>query len=620
MPGEDLAEDGVGMRAEIRETTEQSSLEELRAALERRDRQLAALEAIAARVQRADTTDEILEAALREILSRMELSAAWVFLGDPASPSGLRLACQVGLAPAYLQRTRERGLDPCLCAEVFDTGRSMQARNTTQCPRMPELIDGLSGPVAHASVPLRFDGPSRGVLNVAARPGTVFLDDELRFLDTLGRQIGLAMEGARHREAERRLDRQARAMMAIDKSIGGGTLDPAAVIEAVSVTARQVLDTEQVYVLLGSDPTRVTVAHASGEAGLATGQVVDLVAMGWQLAARALEGREAVQMDDRSSDARVNRLEAERINVASALIHPLISHGHVEGVLLMCRREPGPWSPSQREIAEALAAQAAVALENARLYQEARRAYRELRDAQSRIIQSEKMAVLGTFASGLAHEVRNPLNSIALQLSLLERRTARIDRRVAERTAELVSIIREEVRRLDGLVGDFLLFARSGQVRHQPTDIRALADEVVRLLAPEAAAAGVKLGRESAEGDPPQPEIDAERMKQVLINLVRNGIEALDRGGSVRVVDASDGSTSWLHVRDDGPGLPQDLDVFQLFVTSKPGGTGLGLPIAQQIVHEHGGEISAESSPGRGTTFSVRLPSVQPDRSPRETT
>jgi signal transduction histidine kinase len=594
-------------------------MEALRAALKRRDQQLEAIEAIGARVQRADTVDEILEAALEEILLRMQLSAAWVFLDDGAGQGRLRLASQVGLAPAYLERTRQHGLDSCLCSEVFDTGLPMQARNTTQCPRMPELLGGLDQPVAHASVPLRFDGPSRGVLNVAARPGSVFLEDELRFLGTLGRQIGLAMEGARHREAERRLDLQARAMMAIDKSIGGGTLDPAAVIEAVSATARQLLDTEQVYVLLGSDPTRVTVAHASGDAALATGQVVDLVAMGWQLAARALERREAIQMDDRSSDARVNRQVAERINVASALVHPLIAHDHVEGVLLICRREAGPWSPSQRDIAEALAAQAAVALESARLYQEARRAYRELRDAQSRIIQSEKMAVLGTFASGLAHEVRNPLNSIALQLSLLERRTARMDPRVGERTSELVSIIREEVRRLDSLVGDFLLFARSSQVRYQPTDIRALADEVVRLLAPEAAAAGVRLERNPGEGAPPCPEIDSERIKQVLINLVRNSIEALGTGGSIRVADAGEGSTTWLHVRDDGPGLPSDLDVFQLFVTSKPGGTGLGLPIAQQIVHEHGGEISATSSPGRGTTFSVRLPSVQPGRSPWET-
>jgi signal transduction histidine kinase len=607
------------MRAETRAAKESASVEALQQALQRRDRQFDTLEALGARVQRATTVDEILEGALEEILARMELSAAWVFLGEVASPEGLRLACQVGLSPAFVESVRKRGLEPCQCAEVLDTGHPMQARNTTQCPRMPELLAGLREPVAHASVPLRFEGPSRGVLNVAARPGSVFLEDELRFLATLGRQIGMAMEGVQHRDGERRLDLQAKAMMAIDKSIGGGTLDPGPLIEAVSTTARQVLDSEQVYVLLGSDPTRVTVAHASGDAAIETGQVIDLVSMGWHLAARALQRRESIQMDDRALDERVNRFEAERINVGAALIHPLIAHDHVEGVLVVCRREPGPWSPAQREIAEALAAQAAVALENARLYQEARRAYRELHDAQSRIIQSEKMAVLGTFASGLAHEVRNPLNSIALQLSLLERRTARMDPGVAARTSELVSIIREEVRRLDGLVGDFLLFARAGQVRHQATDIRALADEVVRLLAPEAAAAGVELFHEPGGGAPARPEIDAERIKQVLINLVRNGIEALSSGGRVRVVDEGGAGVAWLHVHDDGPGLPGDLEVFQLFVTSKPGGTGLGLPIAQQIVHEHGGEISAESSPGRGTTFSVRLPSIQPGRSTRET-
>src|SRR5207244_11636965 len=129
----------------------------------------------------------------------------------------------------------------------------MQARNTTQCPRMPDIIAGLKAPVAHACIPLKFEGATKGVLNVAARPGEQFSDEELRFLETLGHQIGLAVERARHREAERRRDREARALAAINKAIGG-SLDRAALLTGVGDTPLEILRADRVAVLLGSGP------------------------------------------------------------------------------------------------------------------------------------------------------------------------------------------------------------------------------------------------------------------------------------------------------------------------------------------------------------------------------
>jgi signal transduction histidine kinase len=265
------------------------------------------------------------------------------------------------------------------------------------------------------------------------------------------------------------------------------------------------------------------------------------------------------------------------------------------------------------DVAEALASQASVALENARLYDKARRAYRELNEAQARIIQSEKLAVVGTFASGLAHEVRNPLNSIALQLSVLDRRVAPLPARVAGEIKELVGVIREEVKRLDNLVGDFLQFSRSNRVQFRPTALDALVDEVIRLLRPEARASGVSLRRQRMGEAIPDMRVDPEKMKQVVINLVQNAIEAMPEGGVATVESGLLDGRAVLVVRDSGPGLPEGLDVFQLFVTTKAHGTGLGLSIAQQIVLEHGGEIAAASEPGKGATFTVSLPIERPE-------
>ena len=402
-----------------------------------RGRELSVLATVAARLHGASDVPALLHAALDDLLAGLGLRSGWIFLGDEKD-GRLHLAAARGLSSLYLEQVTRRGLDPCLCQEVFETGRRMEAHNTTQCPRMPDLLEGLKVPVAHACVPLQLEGRSRGVLNVAARPGQRFDDRELLFLQTVGHQISLGIEAARHREIERR-------------------------------------------------------------------------------------------------------------------------------------------------------------------------AFRELKDAQARIVQGEKMAALGTFASGLAHEVRNPLNSISLQLARLERKTQVLEPGLANEVTSLTRIIREEVERLDALVGDFLLFARPVRPSHQAVSLADLAFEVARLLAPEAQLAGVHL--EVARGEPlPALPLDAARLKQVVLNLLRNALEAIPGEGRVLVECGLVEGRARLAVHDTGPGLPSDLDIFQLFVTTKPRGTGLGLAIAQQIVLEHGGELTAVNRAGGGATFTVTLP------------
>jgi signal transduction histidine kinase len=589
-----------------------SRLLELERAVERRERELAILADVSVRLHGEESVQTILDGTLDALLDGLSLEIAWVFLADEKD-GRLRLAAHRGISPAYLEAARERGLGECLCREVLATGHGLQARNTVECPRMPTIGAGLGAPVAHASVPLAFNGTSRGVLNVASPPGTIFDDAELRFLETVGRQLCLAVEGARHLKAERVYNQEARALAALNKGIGE-SLDPEAVLAAVGRTALEILGVDRVHILLGSDPRRLTVAHLAGlpHPELREGRVLDLAAMGESLHRRALEEQVRLDTEDWSRDERVNKDIARRWAGAAALILPLVARKATLGLLVVTSAAPHRWTEDQVDVAEALASQASVALENARLYDKARRAYRELNEAQARIIQSEKMVVVGTFASGLAHEVRNPLNSIALQLSILERRVAPLPAGVAGEIKELVGVIREEVKRLDNLVGDFLQFSRSNRVQYRPTALDALVDEVARLLRPEARAAGVSLRRQRIGEAVPDLRVDPEKIKQVVINLVQNAIEAMPGGGVATVESGLVDGRAVVVVRDAGPGLPDGLDVFQLFVTTKAQGTGLGLSIAQQIVLEHGGEITAASEPGRGATFTVSLPVERP--------
>jgi signal transduction histidine kinase len=588
-----------------------SSLESVVA---RRQRELAMLSEISTRLHGEEDVQRMLDGALDSLLAGFELKSGWIFLEDEKDKM-LRLAAHRGLSAEYLALVRERGLGECLCRRVFESGRGGQALNRTDCPRMPSIGDGLLQPVAHASVPLAFNGTSRGILNIAAPSLRTFDEDELRFLETVGRQLCLAVEGARHLKQERLYNREARALAALNKGIGE-SLDPEAVLEAVGRTALEIVRVDRVYILLGSDAQRLGVAHVAGlpHPELKRGDTLDLTAMGDSLHRRALEQQVRLETEDWSSDPLVNKEIARRWAGAAALILPLVARRTTLGLLVLTSATPHVWTEDQIDVAEALASQASVALENARLYEKARRAYRELNEAQARIIQSEKMAVVGTFASGLAHEVRNPLNSIALQLSILERRVNPLPAGVAGEIKELVGIIREEVKRLDNLVGDFLQFSRSNRVQFRPTNLDTLVEEVMRLLRPEARARGVTL-RHARIGEPmPDLHVDPEKIKQVAINLVQNGIEAMPGGGVVTIESGLVDGRAVLDVRDSGAGLPEGLDVFQLFVTTKAQGTGLGLSIAQQIVLEHGGEIAASSEPGQGATFTVTLPAERPVR------
>jgi signal transduction histidine kinase len=580
--------------------------------IEKRERELAILSEVAVRVHGEDDVDRILNIALDEICEQMKVPTAWIFMGDQRERK-LHLAAHRGVAQKYLDDVRANGLTECLCPEVFWTGHRMQARNTVQCPRMPDIVDGPDAPVSHACVPLKFEGTTRGVLNVAAEPGQPFTDEELRFLETLGHQICIAVERALHRRTESARNREARALAAITKAIGG-SLDPSAVITAVGETARELLNAEGLTLLLGSDARHLRVAHVSGAAPprLQEGERVDLVAMGGKLTVQAIEERVAFNVDDVQSDPRASQDLAARWNMAAGLTIPLLAPERTVGLMVVSRTQPTHWSDEDVDIAEALAAQASVALENARLYEDGRKAYEDLKAAQTRLIQGEKMAVLGTFAAGLAHEVRNPLNSIGLQLSLLERCGRSIKGAAAQEISEIAGIIRQENRRLDALVSDFLLLSRTNRMSLQPTQIDIVVDETLRLLAPEAAAASVRLERRTCGEPVPDISVDPEKIKQVVLNLVRNSIEAMPKGGLVTVETGLVNGRVCVRVADTGPGLPSDLDVFQLFVSTKPGGTGLGLSIAQQIVLDHGGEMSAESRPGQGTTFTIQLPAPAP--------
>jgi PAS domain S-box-containing protein len=231
-----------------------------------------------------------------------------------------------------------------------------------------------------------------------------------------------------------------------------------------------------------------------------------------------------------------------------------------------------------------------------------------------RTLQSEKLAAVGTLAAGLAHEIRNPLNGALLHVTFLERA---LERTGGDAEAlETAHFIGAEIRRLSALVKEFLIFARPAPSELRPASLRAICQRAVDVLADEARAAAAELVTDFA-GTDVMARADAGKLEQVVLNLVKNAIDAVATtgGGRVTVRTRRTPRQGIIDVEDEGPGLPApDAPVFDAFYSTKPHGTGLGLAIVHRVVSDHGGSVEVESRPGR-TIFSVSLPLHQEDGS-----
>ena len=229
-----------------------------------------------------------------------------------------------------------------------------------------------------------------------------------------------------------------------------------------------------------------------------------------------------------------------------------------------------------------------------------------LRRSQAELLKAERLAVTGKLAASVAHEIRNPLTSLRMTLEMLQQRAANADLS----TQEAYSILLGEIDRLALAVEELLTFARPRPPRREPTDLNKLVEDTLKFLARQMAHARISGAAELDPALPPDLPLDPHKIRQLLVNLLLNAIQAIVRDGQVRVQTGWDGAaqTATLAVADSGPGIPEEVrgKLFELFVSTKAGGGGLGLTLAKQIAEEHGGQISFTTSP-QGTVFTVVL-------------
>jgi signal transduction histidine kinase/putative methionine-R-sulfoxide reductase with GAF domain len=333
--------------------------------------------------------------------------------------------------------------------------------------------------------------------------------------------------------------------------------------------------------------------------------------------ARSIFEKKPFVIPEAQNDPRVNPVMKEKFNLHSLVVIPLLVKDRALGAIAADHAEAGRSITKQTlESVMTFAQQAGLAIHNAFMYQELKtfsqqmeekiqRTTADLRKTEAQLIRSEKLAALGQLAAGIAHEIRNPLTSINILIHSLRDKPSNEERR-----QEDLRVIEEEIRRINEIVDQFLRFAKPAPPLLQQVDVLSLFEETLQLLKPQIEKHRISVEKEFPSLPP--TVLDREQMKQVVLNLLLNALQAMPGGGRLRLSGQVLEDNRWiqLSIQDTGVGiLPEDMNkLFDPFFSTKEGGVGLGLSIAHRILDQHRGKIQAESTPGRGTLFTLWLP------------
>ena len=232
------------------------------------------------------------------------------------------------------------------------------------------------------------------------------------------------------------------------------------------------------------------------------------------------------------------------------------------------------------------------------------------RAVEERARRVQRRAYAGSLAGGLIHEIKNPLNTLSLNLQLLAEDCAGAETQAERRTLKRIQRLQAETKRLNSILDDFMGFVRHQKLDLAERDVKRLVEGVVTFVRPELESKGIQL--RASYGMAPRCRLDENLVKQALLNLILNAEQALEAGGTreIMVRTAGEAPGVRIDVIDTGKGIrPGDEKrIFEAFYSTRKGGTGLGLPATRRIVEEHGGSIEVHSDRGRGTCFTVRLP------------
>jgi len=559
--------------------------------------------------------------------------------GDPAGDRVLQASFPVPFAqfPAYQLTAHGES------AQLPDTELEPAARDIARARGFRSML----------FTPLMSEGEAKGVIIATRRTTGAFAEHHVRLLQTFADQAVIAVKNVSLFNATREALERQTATADILKVIAASPADVTPVFQAISDSAKALVGGHS------STVTRVingmlhlaafTTDNEAGNAELRSSFPAPLAASGIHSRV-ATSGEYAFRSDMQNEPDLTEAMRelARTRGYRSILVIPMLRDGIAIGTIGVTRREAGPFPDKAISLLKTFADQAVIAVENTRLFNEVQDRTRELarslddlRAAQDRLVQTEKLASLGQLTAGIAHEIKNPLNFVNNFASLSAELTDELNEVLAPvpladdlraEVDELTGLLRDNLgkvvqhgRRADSIVKNMLLHSREGGGEHRLSDINALVEESLNLAYHGARAekplfdVTMKSELDPAAGS---AEVFPQEISRVLLNLISNGFYAVTRrqmgsgAGYEPVVIAATrdrGDSIEIRIRDNGTGIPEDVKakMFNPFFTTKPAGegTGLGLSMSHDIiVKQHGGTIDVTTEPGAFTEFTILLP------------
>ena len=516
----------------------------------------------------------------------------------------------------------------------------------------------IGGVRSMIGVPLLREGKTIGVIALARNRVEPFTDREIELVATFADQVVIAIENVRLFEAEQQRShelseslQQQTASSEVLQVISSSPGELQAVFDVILDKVVQICQADTATLFLYE---KGAVRRAARHSGVSDA-IMPIVPSAKSGTMRSIATKQIIHIPDYLADPAYLEGDgfivaaAERLGIRASLHVPMLREQEAVGAVTIWRKEARAFTKKQIDLVANFAAQAVIAIENARLLNELRQrtadltqSLEDLRGAQDRLVQTEKLASLGQLTAGIAHEIKNPLNFVnnfsAVSIELIdELREAlggvHLDTKLRADISEIADTLQGNLgkvvqhgKRADAIVKNMLLHSRQGSGEHRPVDINALVDESLNLAYHGARAEkqGFNITLERSF-DPTAGEVDLfpQEITRVLLNLISNGFYAAtkrkaeaNRGDyepTLAVATKSLGDKVEIRIRDNGTGIPPEVKekLFNPFFTTKPAGegTGLGLSISHDIiVKQHSGSIEVDTRPGEFTEFRIVLP------------